>query len=92
MNNLFKKLGLINDDEKMSITNSIVIIFVLILAFKMLFAGVIIYTKLFDWKILEPDVASTLPLLFGLLNYGHRRFQQNLNDSNNTNQTKEETK
>ena len=77
MNDIFKKLGVLNENDSVSITNLVVIIFVSILAFKMLFTGVVIDTKLFDWKIESPDIANTLPLLFGLLNYGHKRMTLN---------------
>ena len=77
MNDLFKKLGVLNENDSVSITNLVVIIFVSILAFKMLFTGVVIDTRLFDWKIESPDIANTLPLLFGLLNSGHKRMTLN---------------
>lgn len=77
MKDLLNTIGVLNDDNKVSLTNLIVIIFVTITAFKMLFAGVIIDTRLFDWKVESPDVATTLPLLFSLLNYGHKRLEYN---------------
>jgi hypothetical protein len=70
---LLMKLGFLNEDEKISITNTIVIIFVSITAFKLLFCGMTINTKFFTWKIESLDISSSLPLLFGLLNYGHKR-------------------
>lgn len=77
MSKVLNTIGVLNDDNKVSLTNLIVIIFVTITAFKMLFTGVVVDTRLFDWKIEAPDVATTLPLLFSLLNYGHRRLEQN---------------
>lgn len=89
MGEVFKKLGVLNENDTVSITNLVVIIFVSILAFKMLFAGVKIDTRLFDWEILSPDVANTLPLLFGLMNYGHRRLEQNKTVNNTTTKSEE---
>ena len=74
MKTLLLKFGILNENETVSITNCIVLIFVLILAFKMLFTGVVINTKVFDWTIAAPDIANTLPLLFSLMNYGHKRM------------------
>lgn len=88
MKDLLKTLGVLNDDQKISITNLAVMVFIAILGFKMLFTGVTIDTKLFDWKIESPDMANTLPLLFSLLNYGHRRLETN----KSTTQTVEESK
>lgn len=62
-----------NKDGSPSITNWIVLIFTGITAFKSLFGGVVIDLKYFDWHIESLDMASTLPMLFGLLNYGHKR-------------------
>lgn len=70
---MFKKL-ISNVDGNVSITNSVVLIFVFITAFKTLFSGVTLNFKYFDWKIEGLDIASTLPLLFGLTNYGHKRM------------------
>ena len=92
MKDFLSKVGIMNDDEKVSITNLIVFVFTGILAFKMLFTGVTIDTKLFDWKVEAPDIANTLPLLFSLMNYGHRRYQQNNVSASGETYTKEETK
>lgn len=73
MKDFLIKIGFLNDDECVSITNIIVIIFTTITAFRALFAGVIIDTHFFDWKVQELDISSTLPLLFSLLNYSHKR-------------------
>ena len=85
MSKVLNTIGVLNDDNKVSLTNLIVIIFVTITAFKMLFTGVAIDTKLFDWKIEAPDVATTLPLLFSLLNYGHKRMEYNKTTQEGTN-------
>lgn len=66
-------LGVINDDQKMSITNVIVFVFTGIVAFKLLFTGLDMSNKFFDWKVQPIDVNATLPMLFALINYGHKR-------------------
>jgi hypothetical protein len=70
---LFKKLGILNEDKNISITNVAVILFISICAFKSLFAGVEIETQYFSWKVEALDLNANLPLLFSFVNYGHRR-------------------
>lgn len=70
---MLHKLNFLSNDGKISITNVIVFIFVIITAFKELFSGITIITPWFNWKIESLDVSSTLPLLFSLINYGHKR-------------------
>ena len=67
--------GVLNENESVSITNLAVYLFLFITAFKAMFAGVVIDLKYIDWKIESLDVSSTLPLLFSLINYGHKREQ-----------------
>ena len=74
MKELFIKFGVLNENDTVSITNLVVFLFTGILAFKMLFAGVVFDTRVFDWTITSPDIANTLPLLFSLMNYGHKRM------------------
>lgn len=70
---LLNKIGFLNDDNKVSITNLSVIIFLSITAFKMLFSGLNLSTQFFTWKVEALDLSSTLPLLFSLLNYQGKR-------------------
>lgn len=70
-------LGFINDDGKISITNITVMTFVFITSFKTLFGGLILHNDFFTWKVETVDVSATLPLLFSLLNYGHKRTELN---------------
>lgn len=70
---MFKKL-MSNENGTPSLTNSILMIFVFITAFKTLFAGVVLDFKYFDWKIEGLDLSSTMPLLFSITNYGHKRM------------------
>lgn len=71
---MLSQLGFINDDKKISITNVVVFVFVLITAFKELFSGLSLDLGFIQWKIEALDISSTLPLLFSLLNYGHKRI------------------
>ena len=73
MNSLLTKIGVLNNDGKLSLTNGIVYLFVFITAFKMLFSGVILDLSFAKWTIQNVDVSSTLPMLFSLLNYAHKR-------------------
>lgn len=70
-------LGVLNDDQKVSITNLAVYSFLFITAFKETFAGLTITNDLFKWKVESMDLASTLPLLFSLLNYHGKRIELN---------------
>jgi hypothetical protein len=69
-------LGVLNDDQKISITNCVVMLFVGITAFKVMFSGLTFENSLFSWKVESLDTTTTLPLLFSLMNYGHRRMIQ----------------
>lgn len=77
MEELLKKLSIANEDGTISVTNVVVFIFVFITAFRSLFSGTVIDLGAITWKIEALDVSSTLPLLFGLLNYGHKRLELN---------------
>lgn len=77
MKNVLKSLNILDARDKVSLTNSIVIIFVLVTIFKTLFSGLTISLSFAEWKIEGLDFNSTLPLLFSLLNYGHRRMELN---------------
>lgn len=83
-------LGFLNDDEKLSLTNVAVIIFLSITVFRSLFGNAVFSYEDFKWVIQPIDFASTLPLLFALGNYGHRRTINNssaqITDNNVKNQ------
>lgn len=72
-----EKLNLTDSNGKISITNSTVFLFVAITAFKSIFAGLVITLPMAVWKIESLDIAATLPLLFSLLNYSHKRMETN---------------
>lgn len=87
--NILNKLNFLDFEQKISITNLTVAIFVLITAIRMTFGGSIIPLHFFDWKIQTIDIGATLPMLFALLNYSHKRnVINNLNkDSNDEKQS-----
>jgi hypothetical protein len=68
-----KTLGLLNDDNKVSITNLVVYVFLLITAFKTLFSGADLSYAHITWKVQPLDLSATMPMLFSLLNYAHKR-------------------
>lgn len=82
-------LGVTNDDGKFSLTNFIVFLFVGLTAFRFALAGAHIELGAFTWKIESLDISSTLPLLFGLLNYGHKRIVTSETTTNSVNHTTE---
>lgn len=67
------KLGFLSDDEKLSLTNVSVIVFLGITAFRGLFGDAVFHFNDFVWTVQPIDFAATLPLLFALMNYAHRR-------------------
>lgn len=77
MEEFLKKLSVANEDGTISVTNTVVLIFCFITAFRSLFAGTVIELPIFTWKIESLDMASTLPLLFSLMNYHGKRVELN---------------
>lgn len=77
LNKIFEWFGFLDNNRRLSITNTAVIIFISICAIRMLFVGVKIQTAYFMWDIQAVDMESTLPLLFSLINYGHKRIENN---------------
>jgi hypothetical protein len=76
---ILSKMNLLSYDEKLSLTNLIVYIFTAITAFRLLFANVTIHFSHGSWNIPDLNISVVLPMLFGLLNYGHKRY---INDNN----------
>lgn len=72
--NTLDKLNLLDSEQKLSLSNITVAIFVIICAFRMLFGGSTINIGTFKWSIQVIDTAGTLPVLFGLLNYANKRM------------------
>ena len=83
ISNLFLKIGILNDDQRVSITNIAVMVFIAICAFKSLFVGLEITNQYFKWKVEALDLNSNLPLLFSFINYGHKRTELNKQESEN---------
>lgn len=77
LNQILTKLNFLSADNSVSITNLTVATFVFITAFRALFGGGELTVPYFDWKIQNVDYAATLPLLFSLLNYSHKRHLNN---------------
>lgn len=86
------KLGFLSDDEKLSLTNLAVIIFVSITAFRALFAGLQIHIGTdIQWAVQAIDIPSTLPMLFSLLNYANKRIEINKVSNNQQQDSKEKS-
>lgn len=73
LNKIFLYLGIHNDDEKISITNICVYVFLIITAFRSLFGTATFSFNDFKWTVQTIDVSDTLPLLFSLINYSTKR-------------------
>jgi len=71
---ILDKLNLLDYEERLSLSNVTVAIFVLICAARMAFGGSILHLGSFTWNIQIIDVSDTLPVLFSLLNYSHKRM------------------
>jgi hypothetical protein len=87
LNTILSKLNFLSSDNKISITNLTVAAFVAITAFRSLFGGSILQIHGFSWNIQVEDYSTTLPLLFSLLNYSHKR--QNINNQSTSTDGKE---
>lgn len=72
--NSLDKLNFLDHEGKVSLTNITVALFVLICAIRMAFGGSTINICSFKWAIQTIDVSGTLPVLYGLLNYSHKRM------------------
>lgn len=70
---ILDKLNLLDYEEKLSLSNVTVAVFVLICAVRMAFGGSTLNIASFKWAIQPIDVSGTLPVLYGLLNYSHKR-------------------
>lgn len=80
------KLNFLDKDQRISLTNITVAAFVGICAVRMLLGGSSIDVHYFKWAVQPIDTAGTLPVLFSLLNYSHKRqmINNNSNGGNNT--------
>jgi hypothetical protein len=73
LNNILSKFNFLDYEGKVSLTNITVAAFVLITAIRALFGGSELNLGFFNWKVQNVDYAASLPLLYSLLNYGHKR-------------------
>lgn len=84
---ILDKLNFLDNQQKISLTNVTVAVFVIITAIRSAFGGSSIDLHLFKWQIQQCDTAATLPVLFSLLNYSHKRHvNDKANRSNNDQQ------
>lgn len=83
LNIALSKLGFLNDDAKVSLTNISVIVFISIIGFRSLFAGMALHFGSITWTIAPIDLTSTLPMAYSLLNYGHKRLVASQTQGNN---------
>lgn len=84
---ILDKLNLLDYEERLSLSNITVAIFVLICAIRMAFGGSTLNISSFAWNIQNIDTSATLPVLFSLLNYSHKRMTIN----NQTSKDEKET-
>lgn len=80
LQNLLTKINLLDKDQNLSITNLTVALFISIAALRMLLGGSDINLGLFIWKVQVIETSDTLPVLFSLLNYSHKRMIINNNN------------
>jgi hypothetical protein len=74
---ILDKLSLLDSEERLSLSNITVAVFVLICAFRMAFGGSDLHVSTFTWHIQTIDVSGTLPVLYALLNYHGKRMAIN---------------
>jgi hypothetical protein len=74
---MLNKFNFLDKDQKLSLTNVTVALFVFITALRMLFGGSVLNISTFKWQIQVIDTAGTLPILFSLLNYHGKRVEIN---------------
>ena len=80
--NILDKLNFLDFEGRLSLSNVTVAVFVLICALRMAFGGSTLNISTFAWNIQQIDTATTLPVLFSLLNYSHKRMTINNQTSN----------
>lgn len=80
---ILSKLNFLDAQENLSITNVIVMVFFLITAFRSLFGGSNIILGKFIWQVQPIDISGTMPILFSLLNYAHKRSINNNSEKDN---------
>ena len=81
---ILNKLNFLDHEGRVSITNVCVAVFIFITAFRSLFGGSTFHIGTFVWAVQTIDYGDTLPLLYGLLNYSHKRSVTNSVTSSTT--------
>lgn len=71
---ILNKLNFLDHEQKLSLTNICVAVFILITAFRSLFGGSVFHISSFTWNVQTINYGDTLPLLYGLLNYHGKRM------------------
>lgn len=77
---ILDKLNLLDSQERLSLSNVTVALFIIICAIRMAFGGSTLNIISFQWQIQPINTADTLPVLFSLLNYAHKRSVNNTNN------------
>lgn len=73
LKDILNKLNFLDYSGRISISNITVALFVAICAFRMTFGGSIMHLGSFIYNIQSIDTSDTLPVLFSLMNYSHKR-------------------
>lgn len=83
---VLSKLQFLDEDNDLVLENMMLWIFLLITAFRALFANVTIsYGANFKWTIPDIPLAATLPILFSLLSTAHQNYLAAKNQGANNN-------
>ena len=77
LNNILDKSNFLDSKGRISLTNITVAVFMVITAVRALFGGSTLNISTFAWKIQQIDISATMPMLYSLLNYSHKRQQIN---------------
>lgn len=81
LKNALDKLNFLDSNERVSLTNVTVIIFVAITAFRALFGGSVLTTPWLTWNIQSVQYSDALTILFSLWNYNEKRKVINNNQN-----------
>lgn len=71
---MLNKIGILSDNDKVSISNLVVYVFLFIVGFRTLFSGATFSFHELNWSVSQMDLNTTLPLLFGLASMGHEKM------------------
>ena len=74
LKSILKKLRVFNAKDELDLECVIVYLFILICAFRALFAGVTLTIHDIKWQIPDINLSATLPALYAMLSNSHRRY------------------